>query len=162
MSKEENQVVEEKTPTQHRVERAERQTEERILNELGVKSVDEIKELLERGKQSEELLDETHKELELASRKDRLKRELSNNEAFDPDVLIPFVDVNTLENDEDFEDAIEQLKNLKPNHFGVKSIKSDQHKESSEVKTNPVDSKYLQGDYVGSIAESIRLRKKGR
>ena len=151
----------EKTPTQYRVERAERQTEERILNELGVKTLDELKEQLEQAKKTEEVLNETHKELETVSRRERLVALLQKEDAFDPDVLLPFVNVDELESDEDFGEVVNKLKELKPNHFGVKSIQGDTHKESTKTDKNPIRTKELQGDYRGAIAEHIRQLRKG-
>lgn len=153
---------EEKTPTQYRVERAERQTEERILKELGVKSIDEIKQELEEGRKSKENLDKVAKELETASRKERLKALLSKEQAFDPDVLIPFVDVDVLDSDEDFEKAINRLKEIKPNHFGVKEISGDKHiKGSTPAPKNPIKEAEARGDYQGALAQWLRGINKG-
>lgn len=155
-------INEEKTPTQHRVERAERQTEERIFNELGVTSLEEIKAKLEKATATEKLLEETHTELERSSRSKRLVDMLKTEDAFDPDVLLPFVDVDLLKSDEDFTNVVNKLKELKPNHFGVKSIGGDNHVTTTTVEVDPIRAKQLMGDHVGALAEKIRRdRKKG-
>lgn len=153
--KEEPKKVEpevEKTPTQYRVERAERQTEERILAELGVESLTDALDKLKRVEELEKKYEKITTEVTLASKKTKLKQVLEEHDVFDADVLVPFVNIEELDSDEDYINAVKALQESKPKHFGVKKIVGDVHKESKEIERNPIKEAEAKGDYHGAIA----------
>lgn len=142
-----------------RVERAERQTRENILSELGVESLEEIKERLSKVEEYQEKLDKMEQDRIRQKRVGEIKKRLEAENVFDPDVLIPFVNIDELEDTpESYDNEIEKLKEFKSNHFGVNRVVGDTHQPShKEVKVDKIKEAESQGDYQAAIAEWIKL-----
>ena len=147
-----------KTPTQDRVERAERQKERAILNELGAESLDEVKDRLAKVEEMQEQLVASQQETTRRGHISELRKRLQEKNAFDPDVLIPFINSDELDGSkESYDKANEKLVNDKQQHCGVKQVTGDGYKPSNqEVKVNKVKEYENKGDYQSAIAQMIR------
>lgn len=154
-------VVEEKSPTQHRVERERK----KLLRDLGVESVEEGQSLIEEARelsQSQTALtterDEITKERdELKAELEKIKLEKSNDDkrnelrkrlvdkkAIDPDLLISALDINKV--DGNYDEIVEAFLVEKPNQFVKETITGDHHVNDKTVELNPMAEAVAKGD----------------
>ena len=149
--------VEDKTPMQHRVERAERQTEERLLEKLGVEKLDDALARLERVETLENELNTIRAEQVKTKKAAVLKQRLEAENVFDAEALLYMVDLDELEDsDEEYDNVVKVLKEKKPKHFGVRSLVGDEHKSSKNIHVDPVRDREAKGDYLGATSAWIK------
>lgn len=149
--------VDDKTPMQHRVERAERQTEERLLEKLGVEKLDDVLARLERVEHLENELNTMKAEQVKTKKATTLKQRLEAENVFDAEALLYMVDLDELEDsDEEYDNVIKVLKEKKPKHFGVRGLVGDEHKSSKDIHVDPVRDKEAKGDYLGATSAWIK------
>lgn len=159
--------TEEKGYVALRVERAEKQTQKNILNELGVNDLATAKEKLEQGQEAlnriealEKQLAEKDKRIETKAKEDAVIKLLESEKVFDAEALMLYVDIDTVELSEDgsLKDGsqlVDLLKTRKPNYFGTFSKESDVHKQGGTTQVNTAIEKQKAGDSVGAIAQDI-------
>ena len=151
---------------------------EKLLKELGVKSIDEAKQKLANADTALSKIEAIEKKLQaqeteqLNSKKVKVLTELLDNEkVFDADALINYIDLDKVELDstgkistEDSKSIIASLKKLKPNYFGKEFIKSDAFsKSNTSTTTNPetdYQTDYEAGNYQAVIAKFLKNNKK--
>ena len=154
-------AVEPKTPTKYRVERAERQTEERILESLGYESLDDVQSQLSRLSELESQIAKLETERENEVKKKNLISHLEKENAFDPELLAELVDFNKVEDsDESYIKIVEDWKEKKPKHFGKVVLNGAQHvNTSTDVETDPIALANKRGDFKGSLSEYLKVLK---
>lgn len=144
----EKPVVEQVSPTQHRVARAERQTEERILKELGFETLDDIRSQLERAKSLEVEKSKLEKSIELDKHKQALLGKLNERDVFDADMLLTLVSEEDLDGG-DYEAIVKALEEKKPKYFTQKALGGASHTVSAKQEAvDPMLKAQQSGDYA--------------
>ena len=172
-----NQVTTEetqpKTNTSY-VKIREEKAREKIFKELGVKDVEEAKTKLANADKALQKVEE----LEARINRDNADRErelkvkklttiLDNENVFDSDALINYLDLDEVELDakgniKDSAEIISQLKELKPKYFGKQNVKSDTYVKNDTDTKNPAtdyDEDYKAGNYQAVIAKYLKSKK---
>lgn len=144
-----------------RVSRAKRQTEESILSQLGVKSVDEAKSALEEIQDIKQALAEKEQQVVEANKRSQLLSVLESKDVFDSEALLHYVDLDKVELTEDGQlvDAdgiVSSLQATKPNFFGVRKTVTDSHNKGGVSKPLTALDKQKQGDKVGAISDYLK------
>lgn len=141
-------VVEPTSPTQHRVARAERQTEERILKELGFENLEDVRSQLERAKSLEVEKSKLEKSIQLDKHKNALKSKLDSRDVFDSDMLLTLVSEEDLESG-DYDSIVTKLEELKPKYFTEKVLGGASHTVSAKQEAiDPMLKAQQSGDYA--------------
>lgn len=156
----------------HRVERAKRQTEKELLEELGVSDLDEAKEIINSGKTAlaevralKEDLEKQKQEALNNMKHNALVKLLDEHKVFDSEALSHYVDLDKVEFDEngvlkDADAIVNNLKQVKPNFFGTFTTESDVLKTGSQTKPKTALDRQREGDNVGAIASYLNLFEK--
>lgn len=155
------EVVEEKSPTQHRVERERK----KLLRDLGVESVEEGQSLIEEARELTQLQttlsserdeitkerDELKVELEKIKleksnddKRNELRKRLVDKKAIDPDLLISALDINKV--DGNYDEIVEAFLVEKPKQFIKETITGDQHVKGKTVELSPMAEAVAKGD----------------
>lgn len=169
-----NKNTEQVNYVKYRVDRAKEQAQKDMLKDLGVKDLDEAKNLIANGtKALEEVqklqarLDAEEKEKINNSKRTQLTTILNKEKVFDADALINYLDLDKVQLDEsgalkDSENIVNSLKKAKPNFFGKFETISDGYVKGQTTTPMTAIEKQKAGDKVGAINDYLKtvLNKK--
>lgn len=151
-----------------RVDRAKQQTENEILKELGVDSLEDAKktlttaqEAMDKITQLETSLAKKEQDMLNARKYNALIKLLDNHEVFDSEALSHYVDLEKVELDEtgsltDEEGIVESLKKAKPKFFGTKQTVTDGYVKGGNQQPETALDKQRKGDNVGAISDFLK------
>lgn len=150
-----------------RVDRAKTQATEKVLNELGVKSVDDAKQLIANGTKAleevaklREELDTQKYENEIRIKRSELAKILDNEKVFDTDALLNYVDFDKVKLEDgklqDTENIVASLKKAKPNFFGNYEVVSDGYVKGQPAKPQTALDKQKSGNITGAIDDYLK------
>lgn len=163
-----NKNTEQVNYVKYRVDRAKEQAQKDMLKDLGVKDLDEAKNLIANGtKALEEVqklqarLDAEEKEKVNANKKNLLTTLLNKEKVFDADALINYLDLDKVqvENGEikDSENIVNSLKKAKPNFFGKFETVSDGYVKGQTTTPMTAIEKQKAGDKIGAINDYLKV-----
>ncbi len=168
-----NKNTEQVNYVKYRVDRAKEQAQKDMLKDLGVKDLDEAKNLIANGNKAlEEVqklqarLDAQEKEKEDNNKKSLLTKILDKEKVFDSEALINYLDLDKVqvENGEikDSENIVASLKKAKPNFFGKFETVSDGYVKGQVTTPTTALEKQKAGDRIGAINDYLKatLNKK--
>lgn len=164
-----NKNTEQVNYVKYRVDRAKEQAQKDMLKDLGVKDLDEAKNLIANGtKALEEVqklqarLDAEEKSKIEATKKAKLTKLLDNEKVFDSDALVNYLDLEKVELDEtgeikDSENIINSLKKAKPNFFGKFETITDGYIKGQTTQPMTALEKQKAGDKIGAINDYLKV-----
>ena len=163
-----NKNTEQVNYVKYRVDRAKEQAQKDMLKDLGVKDLDEAKNLIANGtKALEEVqklqarLDAEEKSKIEATKKAKLTKLLDNEKVFDSDALVNYLDLDKVqvENGEikDSENIINSLKKAKPNFFGKYQTVTDGYVKGQTSQPMTAIEKQKAGDKIGAITDYLKV-----
>ena len=164
-----NKNTEQVNYVKYRVDRAKEQAQKDMLKDLGVKNLDEAKNLIANGtKALEEVqklqarLDAEEKSKIEATKKAKLTKLLDNEKVFDSDALVNYLDLEKVELDEtgeikDSENIINSLKKAKPNFFGKFETITDGYIKGQTTQPMTALEKQKAGDKIGAINDYLKV-----
>lgn len=166
--------IEETQPKISYVKIREEKAREKIFKELGVKDVEEAKtklanadKALQKVEELEARINQDIADKERDVKVKKLTTILDNENVFDSDALINYLDLDEVELDakgniKDSAEIISQLKELKPKYFGKQNVKSDTYIKNDVESKNPAtdyDEDYKAGNYQAVIAKYLKNKK---
>lgn len=166
--------TEETQPKTSYVKIREEKAREKIFKELGVKDVEEAKTKLANADKALQKVEELEARInqDIADKERDIKVKkltaiLDNENVFDSDALINYLDLDEVELDakgniKDSAEIISQLKELKPKYFGKQNVKSDTYAKNDVETKNPAtdyDEDYKAGNYQAVIAKYLKNKK---
>ena len=140
-----------------------------MLKDLGVKDLDEAKNLIANGtKALEEVqklqarLDAEEKSKVEANKKAKLTKLLENEKVFDADALVNYLDLEKVQLDEsgeikDSENIVNSLKKAKPNFFGKFETITDGYIKGQTSQPMTALEKQKAGDKIGAINDYLKV-----
>lgn len=164
-----NKNTEQVNYVKYRVDRAKEQAQKDMLKDLGVKDLDEAKNLIANGtKALEEVqklqarLDAEEKSKIEATKKAKLTKLLDNEKVFDSDALVNYLDLDKVELDEtgeikDSENIVNSLKKAKPNFFGKFETITDGYIKGQTTQPMTALEKQKSGDKIGAINDYLKV-----
>ena len=164
-----NKNTEQVNYVKYRVDRAKEQAQKDMLKDLGVKDLDEAKNLIANGtKALEEVqklqarLDAEEKSKIEATKKAKLTKLLDNEKVFDSDALVNYRDLDKVELDEtgeikDSENIVNSLKKAKPNFFGKFETITDGYIKGQTTQPMTALEKQKAGDKIGAINDYLKV-----
>ena len=164
-----NKNTEQVNYVKYRVDRAKEQAQKDMLKDLGVKDLDEAKNLIANGtKALEEVqklqarLDAEEKSKIEATKKAKLTKLLDNEKVFDSDALVNYLDLEKVELDEtgeikDSENIVNSLKKAKPNFFGKFETITDGYIKGQTTQPMTALEKQKAGDKIGAINDYLKV-----
>ena len=164
-----NKNTEQVNYVKYRVDRAKEQAQKDMLKDLGVKDLDEAKNLIANGtKALEEVqklqarLDAEEKSKIEATKKAKLTKLLDNEKVFDSDALVNYLDLDKVELDEtgeikDSENIVNSLKKAKPNFFGKFETITDGYIKGQTTQPMTALEKQKAGDKIGAINDYLKV-----
>lgn len=155
-----------------REQKAVEKTTSSILQELGVKDIEEAKtklakadEALDRITKLEQRLESRDYEDTYNNKVNQLVKLLEKENVFDAEALVNYIDVDKVDLDKsgkitDTETIINQLKERKPNYFGKDFVRTDTYsKSNSKLEADPYKQDYENKNYENVIATYLRNNK---
>ena len=164
-----NKNTEQVNYVKYRVDRAKEQAQKDMLKDLGVKDLDEAKNLIANGtKALEEVqklqarLDAEEKSKIEANKKAKLTKLLENEKVFDADALVNYLDLEKVQLDEsgeikDSENIVNSLKKAKPNFFGKFETITDGYVKGQTSQPMTAIEKQKAGDKIGAINDYLKV-----
>ena len=164
-----NKNTEQVNYVKYRVDRAKEQAQKDMLKDLGVKDLDEAKNLIANGtKALEEVqklqarLDAEEKSKVEANKKAKLTKLLENEKVFDADALVNYLDLEKVQLDEsgeikDSENIVNSLKKAKPNFFGKFETITDGYVKGQTSQPMTASEKQKAGDKIGAINDYLKV-----
>lgn len=164
-----NKNTEQVNYVKYRVDRAKEQAQKDMLKDLGVKDLDEAKNLIANGtKALEEVqklqarLDAEEKSKVEANKKAKLTKLLENEKVFDADALVNYLDLEKVQLDEsgeikDSENIVNSLKKAKPNFFGKFETITDGYVKGQTSQPMTALEKQKAGDKIGAINDYLKV-----
>jgi len=164
-----NKNTEQVNYVKYRVDRAKEQAQKDMLKDLGVKDLDEAKNLIANGtKALEEVqklqarLDAEEKSKVVADKKAKLTKLLDKEKVFDADALVNYLDLDKVQLDEtgeikDSENIINSLKKAKPNFFGKFETITDGYVKGQTSQPMTAIEKQKAGDKIGAINDYLKV-----
>ena len=164
-----NKNTEQVNYVKYRVDRAKEQAQKDMLKDLGVKDLDEAKNLIANGtKALEEVqklqarLDAEEKSKVEANKKAKLTKLLENEKVFDADALVNYLDLEKVQLDEsgeikDSENIVNSLKKAKPNFFGKFETITDGYVKGQTSQPMTAIEKQKAGDKIGAINDYLKV-----
>jgi phage terminase Nu1 subunit (DNA packaging protein) len=155
----------------YRVDRAKEQVTKELFKDLGVKDIDEAKNLISNGTKALEEVNKLQAKLEAQEKETAnnqkitlLTKVLDKENVFDSDALINYIDLEKVEIEngqiKDSENIIANLKKAKPNFFGKYQVVGDNYKKGENTIPSTAEDKRKNGDNVGAISDYLKAFKK--
>lgn len=150
-----------------RVDRAKKQQEKALLEDLGVEDVDTAKKLIKDGQTALEQVQALQRQLaqkehqeELNLKRNALIALLDNEKVFDSEALVNYVDLDKVQFEDgklaDSETIISSLKKAKPNFFGKYKLAGDTYVKGQDTPPKTALDKQKEGNTLGAIDSYLK------